>query len=472
VNAPTRLYVASVVVAGAVLALATMLMAWPPLTVELLASMLILFVLALATELISVPLPREGDLVASTIVHIVAIFILPLPLAVLMAGGSVLVGQLLVRRRWSRVVFNVGQTILSVGLPALLVHVLSRDGALLTPGRGWADLPAVLLVLVVHYVLNSLFVNVVVALSESMSPVVVWRENNAVVLLPDFGMGAVGVLIAYVWRTDPVWSFLTLIPAVITIVSFRQIRRIEEESARNARLLAEAEATLRSRDEFLSVAAHELKTPLTSLLGFAELLLRQLDRNGGVDPALAGRALQSFREQTTRMAGLVEQLLWFSRLEAGHLTITPRPTDLVGLVEGAVAAARARAGARVINVSAPPALPAQVDAPRIEQVLNNLLDNAIKYSPDGTVVDVTVGDGGPGEARLAVRDHGRGVPPEHRPHLFDRSHRAPTVQHVSGLGIGLHISRQIVELHGGKLGAEFPEDGGTCFVLLLPTAAG
>jgi signal transduction histidine kinase len=614
---------AGVVIAGALLAPATVLLAWPALTVELLASTFVLFALALATELISVPLPRGGKLVASTIIHVAAIFILPLPLAVLVAAGSVLVGQVLARRRWSRALFNVGQTVLSVGLPALLAHGLAGGRALLAPGRGWEDFPAVLLVLVGYYVLNSLFVNVAVALSEGLSPIAVWRENNGVLFLPDFGMGVVGVLAAYVWRTDVVWSLLTLLPAVITVVSFRHIRRIEEESARNARLLeetrrlnvrlgvlaeagqrfnavldadrvleqvaetcaealgdvcaistvdaaglphprlsrarpgvaplalappdwcgghappcdptalrslagptgaaavvldvplrvgqrnlgalslarpdgrgydeqevrfaraladraaaalenafllAETEAAVRARDEFLSVAAHELKTPLTSLLGFADLLLRQLERTGGLDPALAGRALRPFREQTAKMARLGEQLLGFSRLQAGHLSVTRRQVDLVAVVQGAVAAARVTARGRAFVVSAPPALPASVDALRIEQVLANLLDNAVKYSPEGTAVEVGVGAAGPGEVRLAVRDRGRGVAPEHRPHLFDRSYRAPTVRHVSGLGLGLHISRQIVELHGGRLWAEFPEDGGTRFVVLLPTA--
>jgi signal transduction histidine kinase len=238
----------------------------------------------------------------------------------------------------------------------------------------------------------------------------------------------------------------------------------------NAFLLAETEAAVRARDEFLSVAAHELKTPLTSLLGFADLLLRQLERTGGLDPALAGRALRPFREQTAKMARLGEQLLGFSRLQAGHLSVTRRQVDLVAVVQGAVAAARVTARGRAFVVSAPPALPASVDALRIEQVLANLLDNAVKYSPEGTAVEVGVGAAGPGEVRLAVRDRGRGVAPEHRPHLFDRSYRAPTVRHVSGLGLGLHISRQIVELHGGRLWAEFPEDGGTRFVVLLPTA--
>jgi signal transduction histidine kinase len=611
-------------VAGLLMVAATTLLAWPrsPVEIGLLVSTCVLFALAVATELIAVPLPRSGDLVAATIVHVAAIFVLPLPFVVLVAAGAVLVGQVLARRRPSRVLFNVGQNALAVGVSAVLLNGLVRDRPVLSPGRGWEDLPIVLVVLLVYYVLNSLFVNVAVALSEGLSPVAVWRENNAGVVLPDVGMEVVGVLVAYVWRTDAVWSALTLLPAAITIVSFRHIRRIQEESARNARLLdetrrlsarlgvlaeagqrfnavldaeqvlarvaetcaealgdvcavstldaagqpqlrvtraragvdapplppdwagarapsgepaarrslvgptgetaevldvalragqrhlgalslarpngqgyedeevrfasaladraaaalenarllAEAEAAVRARDEFLSIAAHELKTPLTSLLGFAELLLRQLERSGGVDPALALRALRPFREQTTRMARLIEQILGFSRLQAGHLALVRRPVDLVGLVQAAVAAAQTAASGRTFVVSAPAALPARLDGPRIEQVLANLLDNAVKYSPEGTPVEVAVETPAPGEARVAVRDRGSGVPPELRAHLFDSSLRLPTVRHVSGLGLGLRVSRRIVELHGGRLWAEFPEDGGTRFVVALPTA--
>jgi signal transduction histidine kinase len=122
---------------------------------------------------------------------------------------------------------------------------------------------------------------------------------------------------------------------------------------------------------------------------------------------------------------------------------------------------------------APAEVPIWADPLRIEQVVTNLLDNAIKYSPEGGPIEVDVDSVEPGTVRLAVRDHGIGVPPEHRGQIFERFYQAETVptKHASGMGLGLYISRQIVELHDGRIAAEFPPDGGTRFVVTLPTGA-
>jgi signal transduction histidine kinase len=108
-----------------------------------------------------------------------------------------------------------------------------------------------------------------------------------------------------------------------------------------------------------------------------------------------------------------------------------------------------------------------VDPLRIEQVVTNLLSNAIKYSPDGGAIDVSVSCGSD-SVRLVVRDHGIGIPPERRARLFDRFYQAHGEGHFGGLGLGLFISRQIVELHSGTLEADFPADGGTRFQVTLP----
>lgn len=118
----------------------------------------------------------------------------------------------------------------------------------------------------------------------------------------------------------------------------------------------------------------------------------------------------------------------------------------------------------------PPRLPARVDALRLEQVLTNLLDNAIKYSPDGGTITVTLGQTA-AELCVSVRDHGLGIPAEQRGRIFDRFFQAHQDGHRSGMGLGLYISKQIVDLHGGEITVEFPADGGTCFVVHLPATA-
>jgi PAS domain S-box-containing protein len=237
----------------------------------------------------------------------------------------------------------------------------------------------------------------------------------------------------------------------------------------NARLYQEAQEAAAARQEFLSVAAHELKTPITGIVAFTDLALRQVDRPAGPDPGRLREVLRALERQTTRFGGLVSQLLDVSRIEAGRLVLAREPTDLARLVEDVVARTRLEAGQRTIAVQAPPAVPAFVDPLRVEQVLTNLLSNAVKYSPGGGPIDVEVWTPDPHAVSIAVRDRGIGVPVEHRQRLFDRFHRIRPADRVAGMGLGLFISRQIAEAHGGRIEAEFPPDGGTRFVVSLPT---
>jgi signal transduction histidine kinase len=109
-----------------------------------------------------------------------------------------------------------------------------------------------------------------------------------------------------------------------------------------------------------------------------------------------------------------------------------------------------------------------VDPLRLEQVVTNLLDNAIKYSPEGGEIEVELAAPDPTAVRLCVRDRGMGIPPDKRARIFDRYYQAHGEGHLSGMGLGLYISRQIVELHGGRIAAEWPPEGGTHFVVTLP----
>lgn len=250
----------------------------------------------------------------------------------------------------------------------------------------------------------------------------------------------------------------------------RKARQLEAEVAARRRAEEELRAALRARDEFLTVAAHELKTPLTSLLGYAQLLQRQLAR-GTADPGRVARAVRTIGGQAERLTALMTQLLDISRLEAGNLALAARPTDLAALVARIVADLDAGEGQHTITVTAPASLMAVVDPLRLEQVIINLLDNARKYSPDGGPVVVTLDRAADDVVEVAVTDRGLGIPPERRARLFERFYRAHSERHTSGWGLGLHISRQIVELHGGTIHAEFPPDGGTRFVVRLPVAA-
>jgi signal transduction histidine kinase len=241
-----------------------------------------------------------------------------------------------------------------------------------------------------------------------------------------------------------------------------------QERERAAR--EEAEAAIRIRDEFLSVAAHELKTPITSLRGYAQLLGREFADGDRVDATRARRAVQTISAQTEKLTHLIGQLLDVSRIRSGRLALEPRPTAIYPLAQEVVQAAQQRSGAHRLVVAGDPQAIGLVDPLRVEQVLNNLIDNALKYGHGGEV-EVYDARLDAAAVQIAVRDHGPGIPPDKRGSIFERYYRAHADPQVAGLGLGLYICREIVELHGGRIWAEFPADGGARIVLRVPAAA-
>ena len=237
-----------------------------------------------------------------------------------------------------------------------------------------------------------------------------------------------------------------------------------EQAARES-----AEEALRLRDEFVSIASHELKTPLTTLSGYAQLVLRRFSSEGQLDAERVIRAMQAITNQADKLARLLSQLLDISRLEEGKLTIERQPTDVVALVHQLVDGAQSWSEKHRISLRAPTSIEANVDGLRLEQVVANLLDNAVKYSPGGCDVEVVLSQR-PSTFELSVRDRGLGIPRERRGQIFERFYQAHANNGRSGLGLGLFISRQIVELHGGRIRAEFPRGGGTRFVVRVPLA--
>ncbi|MBO0769641.1 MAG: hypothetical protein J2O48_13240, partial [Solirubrobacterales bacterium] len=239
----------------------------------------------------------------------------------------------------------------------------------------------------------------------------------------------------------------------------------------SARLYREAQQALAARDEFLSVAAHELKTPITSLRGYAQLTLRAIDQGGGVEPERLRQALSVINIQSERLTRLVSQLLDVSRIQSGKLTPDYRDADLSQLVSDIVANAEQRSPNHPFVLRTPARVQMRIDTLRIEQVLTNLLDNAIKHSPPGGGVEVDVDTEtlGPGIVLVIVRDHGEGIPAELRERIFERFFQAnASSSHSAGMGLGLYVSRQIVELHGGRIWAEAPHGEGAQFVIALP----
>ena len=247
-------------------------------------------------------------------------------------------------------------------------------------------------------------------------------------------------------------------------------RYLREE--RSARATAEAAVTL--RDEFLSIASHELRTPIAVLLGHTQLLERFLSGRVEWDERLQ-QGFAAIQRQLTRLQALIATMLDVSRIERGQLTIAHDPLDLVALVRAVVDEVRPTAPAHPIEltVSSDPPLAIFIcgDALRLEQVVLNLLQNAIKYSPDSSAIHVEV-TRTTDRTSVSVTDHGLGIAEDALPHLFERFYRAPAVrsEHISGMGIGLYIVHEIVALHGGEVTVASEYGAGTTVTVRLPLA--
>jgi signal transduction histidine kinase len=261
--------------------------------------------------------------------------------------------------------------------------------------------------------------------------------------------------------------------------SFAEVQRLatifghlrESLAARTAdreRALTAAREAAHAREEFLSVAAHELKTPVAALRGQTQLLMQRLKQSHAIEPGRLGDSLRRIDLQSHKLARLVELLLDVAHLERGTLSVMLQPVELGPVVEELIAAhpSNERIAARL------PATRhwANIDELRFEQVMNNLLDNAVKFSPDGERIDVSLEVGGDSRLRVTVLDHGIGVPPQHRAKIFERFYQAHGSSHRSGLGLGLYVTRQIVELHEGTISVAFAPSGGSKFTIDLPSA--
>jgi len=247
-----------------------------------------------------------------------------------------------------------------------------------------------------------------------------------------------------------------------------ELRQTVDELAEANRRLEEASQV---REDFISMAAHELKTPITSLRGSAQLLLRRLGREGALDQETIRRGLGVIEQQSGKLARLVTQMMDLTRMRAGRLDLNLEPIDLARLVADVVANQRIFSEQHSIILEGPEALPVVADSLRIDQVVTNLIDNAIKYSPSGGEIRVEVSRADEHVVQLAVSDQGIGVPSEHRERIFERFYRAHTGSHHAGMGLGLYITQQIVESHGGGIQLESPPEGGTRFVVTLPVDA-
>jgi PAS domain S-box-containing protein len=225
------------------------------------------------------------------------------------------------------------------------------------------------------------------------------------------------------------------------------------------------------KDDFLSIVSHELRTPLTTIRGGATMLLRDLER---LDAETRDEILLDISHESNRLAILVENMVQLAHIRAGRLAMETEPVHIHSAVRSAITAEQLQLGSRECVVTGEQGLVVAADPRSLDQVVRNLIHNAIKYSPTGSPIEVSIESDDAGvTAHIAVRDHGIGIDAEDVPIVFDRFRRASTVEsgHIPGMGLGLYLCRELVEAHDGEIWIEAPSGGGTRVVFSMPIVA-
>lgn len=260
------------------------------------------------------------------------------------------------------------------------------------------------------------------------------------------------------------WIHMTVAPIRDDAGSIRYLVSVGRD-------VTEQQQAERAKDEFLSVVSHELKTPLTAIKGFAQLLNKQADKAGLPPPTR--HALALIDEQTNQMVVLVNELLDVSRIQLGQLRLARSRVNAVALARRVVEQMRSVSDLHELCLEASDEEIAGLwDGPRLERVITNLLENAIRYQPQGGAVNLTLACDGR-QLHVEVRDHGIGIEPHAIPRLFERFYRAsgPLNHQVAGLGLGLYIAAEVVRKHGGELKVSSKPGEGSRFWFDLPLEA-
>ncbi len=471
-NRATRLYILSVILTG--LALLVAFGAFP--TPQQLPFVAGLLAVVLFSEFTITRVFQNTEIWTSIDSAALAAALLlwgPGPMLVLafLAGGVIYLSTLLFLPRRPRIPEIGVRLLFNAAMYTWSAFLASQTFLLLGGQPGAVERWGLLLPLagasLAYDVVNLALLVGVIALSSRQPALKVWRETVSWAQPIHIGVMLIGgwALALGVQKAGFVGLVIFFLPVALSSYAFRlYVRHTEEQMARLEEIVQERTRELR---EFFSVINHEMRTPLSSIQGYTELLLSM---KGEDLVEHAPLFLKTIRRNTRVLLGLVNNILDLSKIEAGGLDLQLRPTELAKAVEGAWEIVRPLAEQKELafEVDLPEELPpVQADPERLQQILLNLLSNAVKYTEEGRVGVRARREAG--RVRVEVWDTGPGIPPEDLPRIFDRFYRVKDErQKAGGTGLGLAIVRYLVEAHGGEIQVQSQVGQGTTFSFTLP----
>jgi len=462
-----------------------------------------LAILVMISSQVAVKIPRvSGRITVSDTLIFLTILLYGGEAAVLLSALDGISSSLPFTKKPRTILFNSGMLALSTSLTVFVLSLFLGSSAGIVPVDFSANyLLAICLMASVQYISNTSLIAVEKSYKIGQSFWATWKRFYLWTSVTYFAGASAAGIIAHLIRGYGFYAVIATIPIVAIIyltydtylknieaseaqADFAQrhveelskyiseLKRSEEHRSelleRERRIRAEAEAANRIKDEFLATLSHELRTPVTSLLGWANLL-----RSSVSDEKLIAEGLEVIERNAGTQAQLIEDLLDVSRIISGKLVLKEEVVDLSNIIEAGVKAIQPAVNSKSIQLTLN--LNRKIghvfgDEARLHQVIWNLLSNAVKFTQEGGRVDVNLEDLG-GHARIVVRDSGKGIDPEFLPNVFDRFRQADSsiTRAFGGLGIGLAIVRHLVELHGGTVLAESEGVGkGSVFSVTLP----
>jgi signal transduction histidine kinase len=294
-----------------------------------------------------------------------------------------------------------------------------------------------------------------------LDAIIFWWPAYRLSALVRFATGVVSIITVY--------GLYKVLPQVYNLRTVSQLeaeveeRKKAEAEARHLQVMQQAaEDLISKKDEFMSIASHELKTPITSLKASLQLVERMVDKDDTLEPIIP--FIQKASKQVNKLTDIIHDLLDVTRIQAGKLELNKTDFNMTDIINECTDQCQAEDDRHKIQIEADRVLMVNADKNRIDQVINNFLTNAIKYSPDSTVINVKAEKLDDGSVKVSITDYGIGIAEDKTEHIFDRFYRVEnTSQNYSGIGLGLYISSEIIKRHQGQIGVNSTLGKGSTF---------